>query len=221
MAITTKFSESMKKFERNLITTTGEKPRWHWYHGIAFYIIIQALTFGLSGLVSITTGKKGKSARDMFIGDVSYFRTLKQAVITPPSWAFAPAWTINNISVIWGNLNVLNKPAGTPGRNAYLALQAASWLDYVLFNAAYFSLRSPINALALTFLMFVVTVASGFIAIFRLKDTRAALSLATLFVWLLIALAAASFQAAWNHDELYNIGPFARANHKLLKKNVN
>jgi hypothetical protein len=28
-------------------------------------------------------------------------------------------------------------------------------------------------------------------------------------VWLVIALTAASFQAAWNKDELYQVGPFA------------
>jgi tryptophan-rich sensory protein len=47
------------------------------------------------------------------------------------------------------------------------------------------------------------------VAIFQLKDTRVALSLATLTVWLVIALTAASFQAAWNKDELYQVGPFA------------
>ncbi len=66
--------------------------------------------------------------------------------------------------------------------------------------------------------MFLLTIASGFVAIFRLKDSRAALSLATLFTWLIIALTAATFQALWNHDDFYDAGPFVAPNPALLKK---
>ena len=190
---------------------------WHWYHGLAFYVVIQALTFGLSGLVSLATGYKGKNKRDLFFGDVSYFRRLKQAKITPPSWAFGPAWTLNNFSVIYGNLRVLNMAADTPGRNSYLALQAATWLDFVAFNAAYFILRSPINALVLTLLYLVLTVASVFVSIFRLKDTKVALSFATLMLWLIIASTAAVAQVLWNKDDLYQAGPFTKPIPTLVK----
>ena len=189
------------------------QPRWRWYHGVIFYVVVQALTFGLSGLTSAIRGNRdnrGQSLREDIFGDVNYFRQLKQAVITPPSWVFGPAWTINNILTIWGNLQVLNKPQGTPGRDTFLVLQAASWLDYILFNAAYFSLRSPINAFVLTITMFLLTIASGAVAIFKLKDTKVALSLATLFIWLIIASTAATFQALWNSDDFYHVGPFAK-----------
>ena len=187
----------------------GKTGNWRWYHGVLFYVIVQVLTFGLTAIVSVATGQKVKSIRDVF-GDVSYFRSLKQSVFSPPSWAFGPAWTLNNISVIWGTLQVLNKPEGTPGKKSFLALQAATWLNFVIFNAAYFSLRSPINAFVLTLIFFIMTILSGLVAIFQLQDTKVALSLATLTVWLMIALTAASFQAAWNYDELYHVGPFAK-----------
>jgi translocator protein len=193
---------------------------WRWYHGVVFYVVIQALTFGLSGLVSIATGYRGKNTRDLFFGDVSYFRRLKQARITPPSWVFGPAWTINNFSVIYGNLRVLNMPEDTPGRSSYLALQAATWLDFVAFNAAYFILRSPINALFLTLLYLLLTIASLFVSIFRLKDTKVALSFATLMIWLIIASTAAMAQALWNKDDLYQAGPFAEPIPHLLKERV-
>jgi hypothetical protein len=45
------------------------------------------------------------------------------------------------------------------------------------------------------------------------------LSLATLFTWLIIALMAASFQAAWIKDDLYPVGPFVKPNKTLLKHN--
>ena len=204
--------------ERMTAALPTQQPRWRWYHGVAFYVLVQLITFGLAGLTSVVSGNRGKDLRENVFGDVSYFRSLKQSVITPPSWAFGPAWTINNISVIWGTLRVLNMPDNAEGRNSYLALQAASWLNFVVFNAAYFSLRSPVNAFFLTLSMFVLTIASGFVAIFKLKDTKVALSLATLFAWLLVALTAASFQAAWNHDDLYNVGPFAEANPRLVKE---
>ena len=195
---------------RNTFSTGNQNQpqRWRWYQGVIFYATVQALTLGLAVIVSVATGQKVKSVRDAF-GDVSYFRSLRQSVFAPPSWVFGPAWTINNISVIWGNLQVLNKPQGTAGRNTYLALQGASWFIFVAFSAAYFSLRSPINAFLLTLSMFVLTILSGLVAIFQLKDTKVALSLATLTLWLMIALTAASFQAAWNKDEFYKVGPFA------------
>lgn len=199
---------------------TVTPPRWRWYHAVIFYGVVQVMTFGLSGLVSLARGNRDQSLREAVFGDVSYFEKLKQAKITPPSWAFGPAWFVNNLSVIWGTWLVLNKSKATSGRAAYLALQGASWIDFVLFNAAYFSLRSPLNALVLTLVMFFLTLASGFVAIFRLKDSRVALSLATLFLWLLIALTAATFQALWNYDDLYHVGPFAQPNTKFMKSPV-
>jgi tryptophan-rich sensory protein len=196
-------------------------PRWRWYHAVAFYVVVQIMTFGLSGLVSLARGNRGRSLREAVFGDVSYFRQLDQVKITPPSWAFGPAWFVNNVSVLWGIWQVLNKPRATPGRTAYLALQGASWIDFILFNAAYFSLRSPLNALVLTFVMFILTVVSTVVAIFRLKDSRVALSLATLFLWLIVALTAATFQALWNHDDLYGVGPFVKPSVRLVKKQAN
>ena len=193
-------------------------PRWHWYHAVAFYGAIQVLAFGLSGLVSLARGNRSQSLRKATLGDVSYFERHTQVKITPPSWALGPAWLVNNVSVLWGTWLVLNKPQQTPGRAAYLALQGASWVDFVLFNAAYFSLRSPLNALVLTFVMFLLTIASGMVAIFRLKDTKVTTSLATLFTWLIVALTAATFQALWNKDDFYQVGPFVEPRAGLVKK---
>src|SRR5437868_5741769 len=95
-------------------------PRWRWYHAVAFYIVIQVMTFGLSGLVNLARGNMGQSLRAAIFGDVSYFQQLKQVKITPPSWAFGPAWFVNNVSVLWGTWQVLNKPRETPGRTAFL-----------------------------------------------------------------------------------------------------
>lgn len=212
MSVTTRAAEAVRT-----AFSLQDRQQWRWYHGVLFYIMAQALTISLALIVSVATGRKVKNVRDAF-GDVSYFRGLKQSVFAPPSWVFGPAWTINNVSVIWGTLQVLNKPQGTPGRSSFLALQGASWLNFVVFSAAYFSLRSPINAFVLTLSMFILTILSGIVALLQLKDTKVALSLATLTVWLMIALTAATFQAVWNNDELYHVGPFAKPIAALQKE---
>ena len=196
-----------------------KQPRWHWYHGAIFYLMIQVMTFSLAGLVSSLKGEEIKKARDLF-GDTNYFKNLHQVKITPPSWFFAPAWTVNNFGSIYGMLRVLNKPASTRGRSEYLALQSASWVNYVVFSAAYFSLRSPLNALALTLSMLALTIVSEFVAVFRLKDTFVALSLATLLIWLVVASTSAIFQSAWNEDDFYGVGPFFEPVPALEKQEV-
>ncbi len=211
-------STSIKADENTTTSASAEPQQWHWYQGVAFWAIVQLLTFALSGLTNIVAGRKGKNLGETFFGDVSYFRALKQGIVAPPSWVFGPAWTINNFFAIWAGVRVLNKPQGTPGRSAFLALQAATWVEFVIFNAAYFGLRSPINALFLTLTFFAFTLASGFVALFRLKDTTVALLLSTLYIWLMIALTAAAFQALWNRDDFYKVGPFAQPIPALLKK---
>lgn len=176
---------------------------WRWYHGMFIYLVAQCLSFSLNGLVRLRRQPRPESLHEIFIPDASYFRSLKQLPITPPAWAFGPAWTINNILTIWSNLRVLNQPDQTPGRIEYIALQSGSWLVYILFSAAYFGLHSPINALVLTFLMLLLTIASILVSLFRLRDTKAALLLTTLFLWLLIALSAATGQVIYNKDDFY------------------
>ena len=63
-------------------------PRWRWYHAVAFYVVVQIMTFGLSGLVSMARGNRGQSLREAIFGDVSYFRQLDQVKITalPSIW---------------------------------------------------------------------------------------------------------------------------------------
>ena len=55
---------------------------------------------------------------------------------------------------------------------------------------------------------YLLTIVSGVVTTFPLKDTKVALSLATLFLWLILALTALTFQALWNADDLYQAGPF-------------
>ena len=207
-------TELRKTFEEQLAHLTGESSqRWRWYHGVAFYVMAQVVSFGLASLVSVSRGENKNP-----FGDQPYYRSQKQIKIAPPGWLFGPAWTVNNISTIYGNLRALNLPENTPGRSTFLGLQAASWVTYGLFSASYFSLRSPINAAVITLSMFGLTIASVLVSIFQLKDTKIALSLATLFLWLMLASVLATTQALWNRDEFYQAGPFVEPDPTLVKK---
>lgn len=198
-------------------TPAAHKRRWRWYHGVAFYLAMQIITFGLDGLVTMARAKGKKTFRESLEFDREFYKEQKQPKFAPPPGLFGPAWTINNISVIYGNLRALNLPKDTPGRDAYLKLQAASWVDYGIFTAACFGFRSNLNGAIVTISMFGLTIASMFVSIFRLKDTRIALSLATLFVWLTLASALSATITAWNGDSLYKLGPIARPKASQVK----
>jgi len=194
-----------------------EIQNWRWYHGLAFYMVAQVLTFGLQGLVTFIRANGKKTFRESLKFDRDFYTGQKQPKFAPPPWLFGPAWTVNNLLVIYGNLRVLNMPESTKGRDAYLKLQALSWLHYLIFTPSCFGLRSNINGAVVTISMFGLTIASLFVSTFKLKDSRVALSLATLFIWLTLASALAATIALWNRDELYGAGPFAEPNSALLK----
>ncbi len=84
--------------------------RYRWWHAAALGIA--------ANLISGVLGRPR--------GDKAYYEGLKQAPFAPPAGAFGPAWTVNNLSVLWGNLRLLNLPANVPHRRALLGLQAAS-----------------------------------------------------------------------------------------------
>ena len=187
---------------------------WRWYHGVAFYLSIQAVAFGLAKLVQRGRGSEallGDEARNAF------YNAKRQPVFAPPDWAFPPVWLINNALCIWGLLRVLNLPQATPGRGLFLRLQGLVWLCYATFNALYFGLRSPIGGALNTAVAFVASVASMWVAIARLRDRRVVLSQSTILPWLLLATPTAAAIATWNEDEYFEAGPFVEPSAAWVK----
>jgi tryptophan-rich sensory protein len=129
-------------------------------------------------------------------------------VFAPPAAAFPIVWGVNSVAAIAGGLYVLNLSRWKTGRKEFLCLQAGAWILIALFDTAYFGLRSPINAAAVTFAYTGVTAASINAALWRLKAPKAALALAPTLAWLAIANPVAVAQAAWNHDPFWGVGPF-------------
>lgn len=115
-------------------------------------------------------------------GDESYYASLRTPPGSPPGWAFAPAWAINNVLTLWSNLRVANAPVATPGRRTALVAEGASWLLFAAFSGLYFGLRSPILGAVDTVAGLGTTVV-GAAATARV-DRRAALALVPRLLWL-------------------------------------
>lgn len=163
--------------------------QYRWWHGLLFGLTANAV----SGL---GLGQRTDEQR--------FYEGLRQAPFAPPGWVFGPAWTINNISVLWGNLRLLNLPADTPQRTTLLWLQGASWAIFSTFSYVYFNRRSPILAFVWTAGMYALTITSILLA--SKIDGKIALSLATLCAWLSLATVVAAYQMVYNPDPLFNTG---------------
>lgn len=203
------------KLLNNLQSAFGKKkaaPKYRWYHGAMFLAGITLLERGLEVLAKKANPQLEKQANDR-----DYYQNQKKPVFAPPAKAFPIAWALCDLALIRGNLRVLNKATGTPGRKQYLNLQAASWGVYALFTALHFGLRSPLNALSLTSLHAALNVASEAIALKKLKDRELALTHAPVLAWLALALPTAATTALWNKDPFYEKGPFLQPDKKWLK----
>src|SRR5437588_286786 len=97
-----------------------------------------------------------------------------------------------------------------PAEQATITPRRWRWYHAVAFYAVVQGLTFGLSGL--------VSIARGVVAIFRLKDSKVALSLATRFVWLIVALTAGTFQALWNKDDFYQVGPFVKPRAGLVKK---
>lgn len=160
--------------------------QYRWWHGLAFGLAANLV----SGL---NLGRRADDRR--------YYEAMRQAPFAPPGWAFAPVWALNNISVLWGNLRLLNTPADTPERQPLLWLQGASWVLFSTFSYVYFKQRSPILAFTWTGGMYVLTIVSMLLA--SKIDRKIVLSFVTLFLWLSLATLVAGYQMLHNDDPLF------------------
>jgi len=184
----------------------NKNKKWRWYHGILIYAGIQATSFGLGAIVKSINRRSEPKLTEQIAGNEDYnefYNSLKQPVFAPPDWSFAPAWTLNNWLAIWGLLRVLNMPPEKAGRTEFLALQMAFGIVFVGFNPLYFGFRSPILGAIDTDIGLVLTAASEYVAVAKLKDSPTAFSQSTTLLWLVLAAATATTVAAWNEDEFF------------------
>jgi tryptophan-rich sensory protein len=186
--------------------------KFKWWHGLAFYAGVQLVRVALRSAAHALSGRPQSRKLDR-----RFYRSQRLPVFAPPPVAFPIAWSINSVSAIAGGLQVLNLPPGTDGRAEFLRWQGASWILYAGFEAAYFSLRSPINSALVTVAYTAATAKSVQIALTRLKDPRVAMSLGTTAAWLLLANPVGITQAAWNRDPFWKTGALVRPPRNWIK----
>ncbi len=181
-----------------------------WWDGVLFFAGVQIAQWGLRA--AVRGSRKTPSSR----ADRSFYRRQKQPIFAPPGIAFPTAWTINSVYSIAGAIHVLNSTGHHKARRSFLRWQGVAWALFAVFNTAYFELRSPINAAAVTFGYSLATAASLRAAL-RMGDRRAALSLLPTVLWLTLANPLALATAAWNRDDFWHTRAIARPPRWLLK----
>ena len=154
------------------------RPRYRWWHAAAV------------GAAANLLGNLPPSRAD----DREFYASLPTPAASPPGWAFGPVWAVNNALTLWSNLRVANLPAGTPGRRAALASEAATWALFGAFSPLYFGLRSPVLGAADT-VAGLVTTTHAVVVTARL-DPPAAWALAPRLAWLALASYVSTVTAA-------------------------
>ncbi|HOG47259.1 MAG TPA: tryptophan-rich sensory protein [Anaerolineae bacterium] len=172
---------------RDTAPTGVRRPRYQWWHVAALGVA--------ANLVSAAAFRPGQ--------DAGWYAELELPPWAPPPWAFGPAWAINNVAELWGNLKLLNLPPDTPNRQTLLYLQGASWLLFSTYSWAAFRTRSPILSLSWTGSYWLLTIASATLS--RTMDRSITLSFAPLLAWLTVATALSAYIAANNPDPFFGI----------------
>ena len=152
--------------------------------------LASVMVSAIGGLASMQSGKKDRKL---------YNRKLKQAPWAPPSWAFAPAWNINNFFVLLALQRIIN--SDIPHKNKLLALQAMIWGVYFSFGYVYFNKQSPV-------LGAIWTKSNALFALISFKlayqsDKKLAAYYLPLLGWTSFASSLADYQALKNPDPVF------------------
>ena len=172
-----------------LVRDAGLTKRYRWWHAAAVGLAANAASAAPAG----------------YNGDEPFYNRLDTPPGSPPDWAFAPAWALNNLTTLWSNLRVANLPPNTPGRRTALALEATNWGLFASFSALYFGLRSPVLGAVNTVAGLGVTAAS--VAAAARLDRKAAWALGPRLAWLGLATYVSVGTALRNRDEFLGWGP--------------
>ncbi len=174
------------------VQETIRPERYRWWHAAAW---------GLAANLLSATGPRP-------MDQSRYYESLKRPFFAPPAWAFAPAWTLNNITSLWGDLRLLNLPRGTRYKRTLLGLQGAGWLLYATYSRAAFGTRSNILSFVWSSSYWLLTVASVLLS--RKVDKKATLAFAPLLAWLTLATALSGYIMINNPDPYFGTPPLRR-----------
>jgi benzodiazapine receptor len=161
--------------------TSANKLKW-WQ--VALISVAVSALGSLSGLRSSKQQKK------------LYDTKLKQAPWAPPSWVFAPAWTLNNYFLLNAMRRIIGKDM--PEKRKLLLLQAGIWFIFFTFNYIYFRKKSPVLAAIWTMSDNILAIASMLIS--AKADKKLSLNYLPLVLWTSFASTLSDYQALKNPD---------------------
>lgn len=131
----------------------------------------------------------------------TYQKKNEQAPWAPPAWLFGPAWTVNNIFLLWGLVKILNNK-NLPNRPALLSMQGGIWAIFLSFGYVYFRKGSPILAEIWTQADAALATASFRTAL--RSDKKLAVAYAPLLLWTWFASSLSGYQALKNPDPVFD-----------------
>lgn len=161
--------------------------KYKWWHGV---LALAAVT-----IVGVLQSGRKTDTRKM------YKRKNEQAPWAPPAWLFGPAWTVNNIMLLWALIKILNDKSLT-NRSALLGLQGGIWAIYFSFGYVYFRKGSTILAEVWTQTDALLATAS--LATAMRSNKKIALAHLPLFAWTWYASSVSAYQVVKNPDPYFD-----------------
>jgi len=115
----------------------------------------------------------------------TWYPTLAKPGFNPPSWVFAPAWTILYVLMAYAGWRILRLPSGTPGRAFALTLFFLQLALNAAWSWMFFGLQNPAAGLVNIIPQFLLIVAT--LAAFSRLDVAARLCMVPLAAWVAFA----------------------------------
>jgi benzodiazapine receptor len=153
--------------------------------------IISLLLSAIGGLASGLSSKKEKSL---------YNRKLQQAAWAPPAWLFGPAWTFNNLFILFALQRIMR--SDIPVKKKLLLLQGAIWVIFFSFGYVYFNRKSSI--LAAIWTIADTSLAATSLVLASRYDKKLAANYLPLLLWTGYASTIAVYQVLNNPDPVFH-----------------
>jgi translocator protein len=163
-----------------------EKPKFKWGHAAIILIVANLLSAAPAG----------------YNGEEAFYNNFVLPKLSPPDWAFAPAWLFNNITSLIALYIIANLPKESKEKTLFLWLEGISWVLFAIFSIGYFGLKSPILGAIDTVLGLIATAISFYYA-YQLNK-KAAWYILPRLLWLILATYVSVYVAVVNKDVFFS-----------------
>ncbi len=155
-----------------------------WYHGVLFFLVMNLLSGG-------------------WLATRPYLDSVGRPPFMPPDGAFAPIWVALQILMVIAGFQLVQSKSLSP---SLFWSYASLWAFFSMFSWFYFGLHSPTLGFLTTLGMFAANTLNLYFG-FKARQTRYALLLTPLMVWLVLACFIAGWQFLYTPDEFFQLAP--------------